>query len=234
MSARTRSEIAAIRDDIFRARRPRTSQPVHRNSYHAGEREVRPWRQHNMFAATEHNARMRAAEEFDDLTRMPGRRNGALGHIALQVYRRLLRLRGRKTGRLDPTYAWLAAELNRSRSAVFRAMTRLKEHGFLDWLRRTQPVEDPEPDGQYVEQISNAYVLELRGVAAELVRRITRRPSEKLRRVIEEKRRALREAMPIEALLAAVVDDELRSVLKSFNEVLLESANPPRPIKDSM
>jgi hypothetical protein len=230
-AARTSPEtLQALTAGLFRNRRPRTGQKVHRCSYHEGERETRPWLQHNTFEKSEHNARMRAAEEYDRATRAPGKRNGALGHIALEVYRLLLRLRGRKTGRLDPTYAWIAGQLCRSRSAVFRAMKRLKQFGFLDWLRRTRPVEDPEPDGQYVEQISNAYFLELRGAAAELVGRMLRRPSAKLRQVLDERRRDAKLAEADSAdLVAGVSDPALRRSLERMLEKV-EGANPPRPI----
>ena len=45
--------------------RARTNQPVRRNSQNAGGTEMALWRAHNMFPKTEHNARMRAAEEFE-------------------------------------------------------------------------------------------------------------------------------------------------------------------------
>ena len=220
-----------------RRHQPRTGQQVHRYSYHEGERETRPWLQHNTFADSEHNARMRALEEFERSTRRRGRRNGALGHIALEVYRFLLRLRNRKTGRLDPSYDWIAKQLNRSRSAVARAIRRLKDANFLDWQRRTRPVEDPEPDGQYVEQISNAYFLTLREGAAELVRRVLRRPTEKMRRIAEEKRRAAErradEAKPDEQLLSGIVDPYLRKALERLS-AKLEGASPPGPINSAL
>lgn len=234
MSAVTNpATIASLTAGLFRARRPRTGQRVHRNSFHEGEKEVRPWHQHNTFADSEHNARMRAAEEFDDRTKQPGKRNGALGYVALKVYRAMLRLRSRKTGRLDPTYGQLADRLTLSRSAVFRAVQRLKQHGFLDWVRRTRPVDDPEPDGQYNEQISNAYILELRGAAAALVGMILRRPTEKMRQIADAKRRkAESDALSDEEFVASVADPELRSIIARGLRV--GSANPPTPITDTL
>jgi outer membrane receptor protein involved in Fe transport len=78
--ARSFSEVTSgIRD------RARSGQPVRRNSQNAGGAEVALWRAHNMFSTTEHNARMRAAEEFDHETKLPGKRNGALGAIGYAI-----------------------------------------------------------------------------------------------------------------------------------------------------
>ncbi|RXD02546.1 hypothetical protein EQZ23_18170 [Sphingomonas sp. UV9] len=59
---------------------------------------------------------MRAAEAFEHETKLPCKRNGALEGIGLDVLRCLLRLRGRKDGRLDPTYQWIANKIHKSRS----------------------------------------------------------------------------------------------------------------------
>ncbi|HEX8402212.1 MAG TPA: replication protein A [Allosphingosinicella sp.] len=244
-AARTSPEsLQALSAGLFKDRRARTNQRVHRASYHEGEREGRLWRRHNTFADAEHNAWMRAAEELDDATRTTGKRNGAIGDIGLRVLRFMLRLRNRKTGRLDPSYAWLAAQINRSKSAVCRAVQRLKALGFLDWLRRTRPVEDPEPDGQYVKQISNAYLLELRGVAAEMVGRILRRPTEKMRRIVEEKQRADRDRADASRsatdVAAETADPDLRAILLSMastidaRESKDQGAIPPEPINDTL
>jgi predicted transcriptional regulator len=210
--------------------RPRTGQHVWRNSYHEGEREFRPWLQHNTFDNSDHNPRMRALEEVERSTRQKGRRNGALGHIALEVYRLLLRLRDRKTGRLDPSYDWIARVLNRSRSAVARAIARLKLAKFLKWQRRTRPVDDPEPGGQYVKQISNAYILELEGDAADLVRRIQRKPTGAMQRAMEAQRREAELAhKSTPELLTGIVDPELKKTLERLF-LALGGANPPGPI----
>lgn len=227
MAALTNSNALAKQvGNLFRARRPRTSQHVRRNSYHAGDRETRAWVCHNTFGRDENNARLRAAEKFDQDTKLPGKRNGKLGHIALEVYRLLLRLRGRGTGRLDPSYAWIAKRLHRSRSAVVSAAHRLKEHGFLDWIRRTQLVEDPDSD-QYVEQIPNAFLLTLSKKAAAIVARIMRRPTEAQQRKAEEADRRERYERPItDEELAAIETPEIREALER-TRAPDRTANPP-------
>ena len=215
----------------------RTYQKVWAGSRDEGERETRPWAAHNTFPDSEHNGRMRALEELEMATRGPGKRNGAAGQIAIEVYRFLLRLRNRKTGRLDPSLAWIAAQINRSRSAVARAIGRLRALKFLTWQRRTRPVEDPEPGGQYTEQISNAYILELAGDALELVQRILRRPTEKVRQVMlardRERRNQEVARLSTDELLGQVVDPRLRRILTRLRDKV-EGANPPGPMNGAL
>lgn len=203
--------------------RARTGQPVRRNSHNAGGAELALWRQHNMFPKSEHNARMRAAEEFEHETKLPGKRNGALGAIALKVYRYLLRLRGKKSGRLDPTIRWIADNVYHSRSAVAAALQRLKEHGF----RRCQPIEGALPDEQQTEQIANAYVLRLPASAKERVRRMLRKPSEFVRAVAEKLARQKKlDTSTVDEVIAEVASPELRAILARVR-ASVDSANPP-------
>ena len=73
-----------------------------------------------------------------------------------------------RSGRLEPSYAYLMGKLKRSKDAVHRALTALREHGFLDWLRRHEAVELVEGPGPRVRQVSNAYRLSLPARAARL------------------------------------------------------------------
>ncbi len=206
--------------------RARSGQPVRRNSHNAGGAELALWRQHNMFPKSEHNARMRAAEEFEHETKLPGKRNGALGAIALKVYRYLLRLRGKKSGRLDPTIRWIADNIYHSRSAVAAALQRLKEHGFLDWIRRCQPIEGALPDEQQTEQIANAYILRLPASAKERVRRMLRKPSEFVRAVAEKLARQKKlDTSTVDEVIAEVASSELRAILARVR-ASVDSANP--------
>ena len=208
-SVRPASRIGAI---AARLDRPRTNQKVHRHSYHAGEREQRRWLQTNRFGADEHNARMRAAEDFDIKNRKQGCRNGPLGHIALDVLRLMLRLRNRKTGQLDPSFDWLALTLKRGRNAVVAAVARLIEHGFLDRQRRTELTNDPD-SSQYVRQISNAYFFTLPKKVAELVRRMRRVPTEAMRRMAADQDRDSGVAgLSTTQLIADIEDDGLRAI----------------------
>ncbi|MCD2325305.1 helix-turn-helix domain-containing protein [Sphingomonas sp. IC-56] len=231
-STNTRLDVGQL-SGLFRSKRPRTGQHVRRNSYHIGERETRAWVQHNTFGSDEHNARMCAAEKLERETKAPGKRNGALGYVALDLLRFLLRLRNRRTGQLDPSYAYLAKELNRSRSAIVAAAHRLKQHGFLDWIRRTQLVEDADSD-QYVQQVPNAFLLTLPRKAVELVGRIMRRPTEQQQRKTDEaaRRQRLNQVPSVEEI-TAIADPELRELnLRAL--ALVESASPPSGHNDTL
>ncbi|MDF2602998.1 MAG: helix-turn-helix protein [Sphingomonas sp.] len=169
---------------------------------------------------------MRALEEFERETKLPGRRNGAIGGIGLEVYRYLLRLRGRKNGRLDPTIRWIADAISRSRSAVAAALARLKEHGFLDWIRRCQPIDNAAPDEQQTEQIANAYILQIPVTAKERIRRMLRRPNEFVRAVAEKLARQRKlETSTVEEVIAEVADPDLRAILARVRAAV-DSANP--------
>jgi len=220
--ARSFSEVTTgVRD------RTRSNSHVRRHSKNAGGAEVSLWRTHNTFPKDEHNARMRAAEAFEHETKLPGKRNGALGGIGLDVLRCLLRLRGRKDGRLDPTYQWIADKIHKSRSAVVEAVARLKACGFLDWIRRCVPIKDALPDEQQSEQISNAFILLQPPSVRECVRRMLRKPSEFVRAVAEKLARQKKlDTATVDDVIAEVQSPELRAILARVR-ASVDSANPP-------
>lgn len=155
----------------------RTFQPVRRDSRHEGEREHLMWRP---LGGTKQEARnfigaiMQAAEFYDRHNKQPGKKNGPLGHVAIEVLRALFRFVDFKTGRLEPAIATICDRIKRSRAAVVSALARLKEHGFLDWVRRTEPTHN-DGAGPQVRQIPNAYgfdIARLPRSAAAWVRKI--------------------------------------------------------------
>lgn len=143
--------------------RPRT--PVRRHSHAAG-REGTFWR-----ATSRQNVRqiVLAARRYELATRQPGARNGALGHVALEVLDLLANLVSYKTGRLDPSIETLMRRLKRSRDAIVRALRVLRTNGFLDWIRRYVPTGN-EGRGPQVQQTSNAYRLSMPERAKRLLR----------------------------------------------------------------
>lgn len=154
---------------LERGDNPRTGQPVWRNSYTEGTFENRIWKPVND-GSTRGGKRwtgalLKAARAYEIRTRAkrreaePGTRNGDLGEIGLEVLRYLYELVDYATGRLEPAIATIASEIGRSYSAVHDALRRLRRAGFLNWIRRSRPIKDPEPSGPQVEQVSNAYAL---------------------------------------------------------------------------
>lgn len=143
----------------------RTFQPVRRNSYHVGEREHTIWkpigdgspRGGRRFVG----AFLQAAQRFELDGKQPGKVNGPLGYVALEVLRAMLRHVDYARGRLEPSIDTIMSWTGRSRAAVCAALARLKLHGFIDWIRRTEPLEDPDPFGPQVRQASNAYGIDV-------------------------------------------------------------------------
>lgn len=170
-AARSIGELVA---GATRQKATRTFQPVRRNSFNAGERERRIWApigSDNRSARRLIAARMKAAEYYDRRNKEDGKRNGPLGHIGLEVLRELYRIVDFKSGRLEPAIATLCQKVKRSRAAVVRALARLKAHGFVDWIRRTEPT-DNDGAGPQVRQITNAYCFRVPAAAAAWIKRI--------------------------------------------------------------
>jgi hypothetical protein len=153
--------------------RGRTFAPVRRNSYYANDKRSNVWRPiagSNRDARRLIAARLKAAEFYDRRGKEAGKKNGPLGHVGLEVLRELYRIVDFKTGRLEPAIDTVCNALRRSRAAVVAAMRRLREHGFLNWVRRTEPTEC-QGAGPQVRQITNAYFFDLPARAAAWVKR---------------------------------------------------------------
>ena len=148
---------------------PRSGQPVWRNSYYVGQIEDRIWKPIN--GGTRRGGKrwtaalLKAAKRFELKTRTqrrqvePGARNGELGDVGIAVLEYLYATVDYATGRLEPAIRTIADATGYAYSAVHRALNRLRKHGFIQWMRRSEPVEDPEPGGPTVKQVSNAYAL---------------------------------------------------------------------------
>ena len=82
--------------------------------------------------------------------------NGKLSRVGLAVLQALLfDFLNYKSGRLDPSYAAIAAKAGVSISSVYRSLVRLRDAGILSWVKRCSAAVF---DGRYVlEQDSNAY-----------------------------------------------------------------------------
>lgn len=142
-----------------RARRSdatRTHEPVRRHSRTAGRCEGRFWRP---ITRQESRKIVLAARRYELATRQPGARSGALGCVALEVLDYLGNRVDFRTGRLEPSIETMMEKLRRSRDAIVRALKALRQHGFIDWLRRY--VATGNDFGPQVQQTSNAYRLSL-------------------------------------------------------------------------
>lgn len=149
----------------------RQRQPVRRNSHKLGN-ERGFWQPIDRQTI---KAIILAARKFEIAERKPGSRSGPLGSIAIEILEFLANLVDYRTGRLEPSIATMMSRLRRSRDAIVRALANLKQHGFLDWLRRYEPSESEGDRGPQVQQISNAYRLALPKALSHFVQRFTAR-----------------------------------------------------------
>jgi hypothetical protein len=96
--------------------------------------------------------------DFDRCTHQPGHHGGAIGHAALLVLHTLVfDFLNFASGRLDPSYAAIAAKAGVCVRTVATALARLKELGILNWVRRCA---ESWRDGRFVlEQETNAYAV---------------------------------------------------------------------------
>lgn len=208
---------------------PRSGERVWRNSYTVNTIEDRVWKPISDGTARGGKrwtaALLKAARAFEYRTRTerretnPGTRNGALGEVALEVLAFLFDLVDFKTGRLEPAIKTIADGVGRSYSAVHYALCRLRREGFLHWMRRSKPIDDPEPGGPRVEQVPNAYALlipqPMKAYMASFFRRAPTPACE------EDRRQRAREEF--EAMLAGMSAQERHDVTWSGDELLGET-----------
>lgn len=154
--------------------RTRTApQPVRSGSRRAGSFESSYW---TPCKKVDMQKILLAARRYEIEGRGRGQRNGPLGTVALEVLALFISTIRFRTGRLDPSLTYLMSRLKRSKAAVVRALAALRDHGFLDWVRRYEPVER-DGAGPQRRQLSNAYRLSLPKRAAKLIQRWFGRPA---------------------------------------------------------
>lgn len=204
-AARSIFEIA----NSFKTKAARTFQPVRRNSYNVDDRRALRFSQPVDLKSASLSERLRAAEYYDFQNREQGKRNGPLGHIGIELLKLMYNVIDRRTGRLDPSIDWIMGKLKRSRTAIVSAMKALKEAGFLDWIRRTEPRADADGQGPQIRQVSNAYALKLPGGAVEFIRRLRNKRAGPVP-VDHEARRAAEAAETLAMIEALPVAERMR------------------------
>ncbi|MFC3097396.1 LexA family transcriptional regulator [Alteraurantiacibacter palmitatis] len=236
---------------LSRGDSPRTGQPVWRNSYYVGQIEDRIWKPINGGSARGGKrwtgALLKAAKALELKTRAerretdPGCRNGVLGDVGIAVLEYLYEHVDFMTGRLDPAIRTIADAIGRAYSAVHLALCRLREAGFISWMRRSEKLEDPEPGGPQVKQASNAYALHAPPSMREWLGRLFGKAPTP---ACEEDRRRQQKA-EFERMLAGLtareysatfnrdpyLGDVLGRIAALVDEREARSANPPGPMK---
>lgn len=100
-----------------------------------------------------------AARRFDRQTHTAGKHGGVIGRTALAVlYALLFDCLDFDSGKLDPSYQYLADKAGVCRRAVADALRRLRDLGLLHWQRRCR--EDTDELGRFrLRQETNAYAV---------------------------------------------------------------------------
>ena len=156
-----------------------------------------------------------------------------MGHIALEILELLANLVSYRTGRLEPSVAFLMQKLRRSKSAIYDALHALKAHGFLDWLRRYEPTGQ-EGRGPQLRQTSNAYRLSLPARALRCLGRHLQAPPlpddvQSTREIHAHEVAAHRASLSLEELpLFEVEDDRLGQLLAGLGRAVQERESARR------
>ena len=196
--------------------------PIRRNSLRKGSCEGSFWRGTSRQDVQKF---LMAARHYERANKEPGKRNGPLGGVALEVLALFANLVNFKSGRLDPSLDYITDKLCRSRDAVVRALKALRDHGFLDWLRRFEPAPN-EGRGPQVRQVSNAYRLSAPKRALALLGRWAGRPATPDDEQAGREDRAAMEAEHVKALdlagLAAfkIEDSDLAKALAAMGKAI--------------
>lgn len=153
----------------------RTHQPVRRRSYDVGDKRAdvaRPFGGTKREQLDFRDSLFRTAQELQATDRQHGTR-GPLSTFGLHVLHVLLyRFADLRTGRCDPALDTIAKVAGVSRRAVVTAIARLKAHGFLSWVRRTEATGAAPGEGPQVRQVSNAYFFDLAGMKKRVRQRL--------------------------------------------------------------
>lgn len=180
------------------------------------------------------DALLQTAKEFDDHERKTG---GArpLGGTGIAVLEVLVGRRGRtkipidfKTGRLDPAIDTIAAAAGYVRGTVIKAIARLKQHGFLDWVRRTRRTGNDGQYGPQRAQTSNAYFFSLNGMAKRVRQRLRDLLARK--RLARQAREAGATAPPPAGPPPTPQNSELFSALSALGAAVVNASLPSAPL----
>lgn len=147
----------------------RRHDPVHRHSYDVDSKQADVFRPIGGGTVAGGlgwaDDMLRLAEEYDIINKKKGER-GPLMANGIRVLKALLRkFMDFRTGQLDPAITTLMGATGLSKSAVVDALKRLKAHGFLDWVRRSEKVGVKGEAGPQRKQASNAYFCDLSAMA---------------------------------------------------------------------
>ncbi|WP_267396735.1 MULTISPECIES: hypothetical protein [unclassified Sphingomonas] len=211
---------------------------VRRNSYDVDDNRAKPWRPIGDGTVTGAldwiDALMKTAREYDRMHKKPGQRGGGLGGpFVITVLEALLGRRGTigidfKSGRLDPALDTLQRVTGFARGTIVRALAKLKEHGFLSWVRRSQKTGKEGELGPQREQASNAYYFDLKAMNKAVRQRLRDLINARRRRRDTERAQAAPAALAATEP-ATAQDPALAAVLERVR-ALVDNASSPNAL----
>ncbi len=138
-------------------------EPPHRRTYQRVRHSSRPAGEHSGGALTwrQCQSRIRAIRRWERAQdKRPRAKNRAVGWIGIEVYAFLARQAVHKRGRIcDLALGSIAGILGVSRSAVIAALARLRDAGWIGWVRQFVWTGGEGVRGPQVEQAPNSYAI---------------------------------------------------------------------------
>ena len=134
---------------------------VRRGSQYAGQAEWTKWGECNVKSRIEKETILDIVFKWADDGKQKGRAWGFLTPKDKDVYTMLWNSRCFTTGKLDYAYSHMKIMAGCCIGTLSKAFKKFEEHGLLERLRRSVPIDDPEPGGPRVAQITTAYFLKL-------------------------------------------------------------------------
>ena len=130
----------------------------------------------------EAGAIIQAVEEWDDRRKEAGKRCGPLRTKGIRIMRYLLAQSAKHGGLCCPSHEDIGARVKLAVSAVKKTLRALRLHGFLEWQRRTVPLEGDGP-GPRRQQTTNLYRVTLPKAVAWRARQLMLKAGKKVRQV---------------------------------------------------
>lgn len=158
------------RHEDFRSR-------INRNSFDVDDRRAQVARRYGDGSKRGTGAWVRAylrtAQEYDRHVRGQTGRS-PLGASGVQVLEAILlnHWHDFKTGHIDPALSQLEAATGYARTTIVAILKRLRQHGFINWVRRTQHLDRQGQAGPQRCQVNNLYFLDVRNLPKEAAGRL--------------------------------------------------------------
>lgn len=139
----------------------RTYQPIRRDSFDIDDPAIAHVWQPIEGGIKFVSAYLDVFDEWADIIKKRGAQHELSRNCRKVLEKLLLKCTDFNTGICEPCLDTLMKHTRFARATVVRALAKLNEHHFIDWVRRTMPTDNAPGEGPQVRQVSNAYFLDL-------------------------------------------------------------------------